>query len=111
MSKFAEYATSTAFSVSLSKNQVDMLCALHQGYFACEQSHFITTSAALQRRGLVKKVRKRPAREHTGKEVIGWKDKLTPAGAIMCDLLKEAGLYVEYKPDGMIEGWGVKKSS
>ena len=95
MSRFTEYATSTALSVSVSKSQVDMLCAFAQGFSITDASHFITTFAALERKGFAHK------------KIVGNRDKeyptytyaLTKAGEIMVELIKEAELFIEYKMD------------
>ena len=78
MSKFAEYATGSAFRIDLSKNMVRALSSLDWGdSLFCEK--FMTLSA-LQCRGLVEL-----------KQGEGW--YLTEAGERVVELIKLAGVY------------------
>lgn len=82
MSRFADYATSAAFHLSLSRPQVRMLCQLHQ----CGRSHLLLgTFRALEDKGLVERV-KGPACTRV---------QLTEAGRAVVPLLKLAGVYIE----------------
>lgn len=107
-----EHVTSTAFSLTLSKRQIDLLVALHHfkgDYHQLIQweyqgnsigndvyqfrrklfSHTVPTGWSLMRRGLI------------NKEDKSW--KLTKAGHIVTALLKEAGIYQDRLQDmGMV---------
>jgi hypothetical protein len=82
MSAFKEYATGTAFAISLSKPQIECLCQIHQ---TGGSWRLLTTSYALQRKGLV-------IREFDG----SWHMRLTDAGEALMPLLKLAGLWVDF---------------
>lgn len=81
---FKEYATGAAFSISLSKPQIECLCQIEQrgGSWA-----YLMTSHALQRKGLI-------VREFDGVKER-WSMALTEAGAALIPLLKLAGLWVD----------------
>lgn len=75
---FKDYATSTAFSINLSKRMVEVLLELDTERKAWHlYSHFLTTAPALVRRGLV---------AHTGRDWV-----LTEAGEKVIPLLRLAG--------------------
>lgn len=89
---FKDYATGTAFAISLSKPQIDCLCQIEQrgGSWL-----LLTTSHALQRKGLiVREFEFDPGGNAKGK----WRMRLTEAGAAVIPLLKLAGLWTEYEP-------------
>lgn len=83
---FAEYSTSTAFSVQLSKNQCNALLRVAENSFALVTT--VGTLKTLEARGLVYW-----ATDETGRP-NGFKG-LTKAGELMVELLREAGLTVE----------------
>ena len=91
MSAFKEYATGTAFAMSLSKPQIECLCQIEQ----TEGSWLLlTTSYALQRKGLIE-------REFDG-DAHKWRMRLTAAGVALMPLLKLAGLWVDFSvPDSV----------
>jgi hypothetical protein len=112
MSRFSEYVTSTAFSMSLSQSMVQALCGLYAAENAPErarcrymgwalaESHAVMTLRALSRRGLLN-------RKEEG-EVVS----LSDAGRAIVPLLKLAGLYhvpeldapaAETIPDTLVE--------
>ncbi|WP_131823229.1 hypothetical protein [Mycobacteroides chelonae] len=83
-----EHVTSIGFALTLSKAQIELLVVLHhfKGYNgACRAgyrpSHFVSTIRSLERRGLTENTY--PA------------GNLTKAGALVCEILREAGLYDE----------------
>lgn len=102
MSKFSDYVTSTAFSLSLSRRQIEALCAIdHYGYTWCS----FMTFASLETKGLVERkfpqkidnefsseVRKAPDCAYYSQAEIS----LTEAGKAVIPLLKLAGLYIQY---------------
>lgn len=89
MSRFAEYVTSTAFHLTLSRRQIEMLSQLDQisGTWG-----YISTSSALIDKGLCERV-------EVESQVPGNPPyttlRLTEAGRAVIPLLKLAGLYVE----------------
>lgn len=87
---FKDYATGAAFSISLSKPQIECLCQIEQ---TGSSWLLLTTSYALQRKGLIE-------RHFNGDEGRGkrWTMQLTDAGRALLPLLKLAGLWVEYPP-------------
>jgi hypothetical protein len=92
MNAFKEYVTGTAFALSLSKPQIECLCQIEQTGGSWS---LLTTSYALQRKGLV-------MREFDGannKMCI----KLTDAGKALMPLLKLAGLWMDFSvPDAVV---------
>lgn len=82
MSAFKEYATGTAFAIALSKPQIECMCQIQQ---TGGSWRLLTTSYALQRKGLV-------IREFDG----SWHMRLTDAGEALMPLLKLAGLWVDF---------------
>lgn len=96
MSNFAEYATSSALRVSLSRPQIETLCALHQGLVDTEQRSFMATRGALQRKGFIEIVPFCSIEKFAGAESIWFTAHITEAGKLMVELIKLAGLYVDY---------------
>ena len=101
--EFRRAVTSTAFSVSLSKAQVDLLCAFAQGFDSTDHHSVIMTANALARKGMI------AARPFCSVEpgytrgaccVISYERYITTAGELMIGLLKEAGLFVKYRLQG-----------
>lgn len=92
--KFKDYVTSTAFSLTLSKQMIECLSQLDaQGSTWTKW----TTFAALQNRGLVK--RDRDANQDLPESIrneLSPVCMLTDAGRAVIPLLKLAGLYVYY---------------
>jgi microsomal dipeptidase-like Zn-dependent dipeptidase len=83
---FAEYATSTAFLVQLSKNQCNALLRVSAVTF--DTLVQVSTLQSLEARGLVFW-----KRDHLGRAIdFGG---LTRAGELMVELLKEAGMTIE----------------
>lgn len=88
MSRFSEYVTSGAFSLSLSRRQVEMISHIDQlGY----SWGYLSTCSALIEKGMVERI------DAEGDETQLYMRKvvLTEAGRAMVPLLKLAGLYVE----------------
>lgn len=79
MSRFADYATSTAFHLTLSKPQIRCMCQIDQTG-SCYL--LLGTFRALEDKGLVERVK-------------GGGLALTEAGKAVMPLLRLAGLYVE----------------
>lgn len=96
--QFADYATSVAFHVSLSRKQIIYMCNLHE----CGRgvvNTFIMTGEALEKKGLIQEIM------YPGKD---WRvHVLTEAGLHLIKLFKLAGLY---KTDyGWVDGkWNDK---
>lgn len=89
MSAFAEYATSTAFSVTLSKPQVHMLNMLRKQYHGyCYPGWAHSTIGALLRKGLIER-RDAPPNDCSPAYY------LTDAGRCVHDLCGYAGLLQE----------------
>jgi hypothetical protein len=86
---FRDYVTSTAFALTISRRQIEMLSQLHQ--FG-DSWMLITTFDALARKGLVERVQ-----EKNGDQ-FSTTARLTEAGRLVIPLLKHAGLLVEYPP-------------
>ncbi len=89
-SDFANYTTSTAFNLQLSKVMVKYLVLMTRG----EQvmlSTFLTTEQSLRRRGLVKRVPFDADYLKDGHDMS--KPVLTDEGKLVVELLKYAGLY------------------
>lgn len=86
---FRDYVTSTAFALTISRRQIEMLSQLHQ--FG-DTWMLITTFDALARKGLVERVQ-----EKNGDQ-FSTTARLTEAGRLVVPLLKHAGLLVEYPP-------------
>jgi hypothetical protein len=88
MSAFKDYATGTAFALSLSKPQIDCLCQIEQrgGSWA-----LLMTSYALQRKGLIER-----QFVGDGHDSSTWTMSLTEAGVALMPLLKLAGLWTDY---------------
>jgi len=95
-----DHVTSIAFNLTLSKRQLNLLVAMHHfkgypspGFRKFSEGnwrytyfpHFISTRRALADRGLV--------RNEEGDEPPGI--YMTKAGELVCELLKEAGIYAE----------------
>lgn len=87
---FKDYATGTAFSISLSKPQIDCLCQIEQRGGSWQ---LLTTSYALQRKGLIERKFDSDAPHRRQ-----WSMRLTEAGKAVVPLIKLAGLWVEYEP-------------
>lgn len=83
--QFADYATSVAFHIALSRKQIIFMCNLYDSGRGVVNT-FITTGDALERKGLVKRLTY-PARKDWGVYV------LTEAGLHLIKLFKLAGLY------------------
>jgi len=82
--KFADYVTSGAFHLALSRNQIAELAMLADGPAA-----FVQRAEALERRGLIEAV---PARAETGFDSGRIEYRLTAAGLLTVQLLYAAGL-------------------
>lgn len=78
---FREYVTQTQFSLTLTKRMVDMICVLDEGIECHGYSYFLTTVSALIMRGLA---------EYDCDEKG---HKLTVAGKLVAELLREAELF------------------
>jgi hypothetical protein len=90
---FRGYATETAFAVSVSRAQVSLMAALEaeqwQGWSnAGGAGNLYTTFQALKRRGLAEY---NDAKRDDG-DWKGWRYRLTPAGQMVLDLAKMAGV-------------------
>lgn len=86
---FRDYVTSTAFALTISRRQIEMLSQLHQ--FG-DTWMLLTTFDALARKGLVERVRENAS------DKFSTTARLTEAGRLVVPLLKHAGLLVEYAP-------------
>lgn len=96
--KFKNYVTSTAFSLSLSRNMIDNLCLLDQQDFGYVSS---ATYNSLYNRGLIEQCQNAHSDlPETLVNTLSPLAKLTEAGKALIPLLKLAGLYVEY-PKGV----------
>lgn len=87
-SAFREYVTSTAFALTISHRQIEMICQLHK------YGHswlLLNTFGALARKGLVERI-------DDGKDTFAATVRLTEAGHAVIPLLKLAGLFIEF-PD------------
>lgn len=84
---FRDYVTSTAFSLSLTKPQVEMMVVAHitGDRTGCYVRNFVTTVDALVRRGLLEN-REGSSVKH---------GHLSPAGEAVIEVLKVAGIYQE----------------
>lgn len=87
MSLFRDYVTSTAFALTISHRQIEMICQIHKYGSAWL---LLSTYGALNRKGLVERV---GADDQFSATV-----RLTEAGHAVIPLLKLAGLFIEY-PD------------
>lgn len=81
--RFSEYATSGAFTLSLTRNQVSSLGMLDTGM----PGYFGHQGAALERKGLAEAV---PAPTPSNPEAVEW--RATHAGLLTAALCREAGL-------------------
>lgn len=112
-----EHVTSIAFSISLSKNQIETLVMLHRfenknhffdRFGRHSNNSYITTSGALIRRGLMRDhhpdVPYVPC-ELCDKEFC-FDHKLTRAGVLVARLLMEAGIYQE-----VLDRYGIEPRS
>jgi hypothetical protein len=87
MSAFRDYVTSSAFHLSISRRQVDMLSQLDQ--FGASYGN-IATCGALIGKGLVERIQD---------DASGFpRVRLTEAGKAVIPLLKLCGLYQEFPP-------------
>jgi len=91
-----EYVTRVGFSISLSKAQIEHLVFMHvtreaKVRWLTASSSMISTSAALQRRGLIEH------RDDSASAPRGW--YLSKAGELVVGLLKESGIYEDIKGD------------
>ncbi|WP_287804127.1 hypothetical protein [Diaphorobacter sp.] len=94
MSKFRDYVTSTAFALTISHRQIECLCQLdHYG----SSWMFLTTFAALERKGLAERVATPPS-ANPNHDKWGSVVQLTEAGRAVIPLLKLAGVAVEFPP-------------
>ena len=94
MSIFQDYVTSTAFSLTLSKNQIACLCAVEQ--LRGPWGGTTGSSRSILHKGLISH-RSEPDPRHPDNphaEIQIW--ELTAAGKALIPLIKLAGLYVEY---------------
>jgi hypothetical protein len=83
MNLFREYVTSTAFALTISHRQIEMICHIHKyGHSYL----LLTTFSALNRKGLVERV--------SNGDEFGVTVGLTEAGKAVIPLLKLAGLYI-----------------
>lgn len=99
---FAGYTQSVAFSMTLSRNMIEVLCAIRDGYpndytgdsklSRSASGRFVGVGHSLMRRGLVYHIPWNgpltPELQRSGN--YGW--KLSEAGAKTCELLVVAGL-------------------
>lgn len=93
-SKFQNYVTSTAFSLSLSRAMINNLCLLDQQDFGYVSSG---TYNSLYNRGLIERCEN--AHSDLPENLVNTLSplaKLTEAGKALIPLLKLSGLYVEY---------------
>jgi len=101
--EFRRAVTSTAFSLSLSKAQVELLCAYSQGFHSTEMHSEFTTSNALARKGLIASrpfCAIFPGAIRGAVATVRFERYITQAGKLMIELLKEAGLYIPYRLQG-----------
>ena len=101
--EFRRAVTSTAFSISLSKAQVELLCAFHQGFTSTDHHSILVTSSALARKGLIAArpfCACFPGAIRGAVASLHYERYITEAGNLMIGLLKEAGLYVPYRLQG-----------
>lgn len=94
-SLFSSYVTSTAFSLSLSRPQVRMLCDLD--YWGPRIFAHLNTASALVGKGLVERI---PPAEvdllpESERVWAAQQFRLTEAGRAVIPLLKLAGMYLE----------------
>lgn len=98
--EFRRAVTSTAFNISLSKAQVEILCAFAQGFELTEHSTFITTINALTRKGMVASrpyCAIFPGAIRGAVTSLHYERYVTDAGELMVKLISEAGLYVKFR--------------
>lgn len=101
--EFRRTVTSTAFSLSLSKAQVELLCAFSQGFDSTDHSTVITTANALARKGMVASrayCSIEPGFTRGAVAPIRYERYVTHAGELTIELIKEAGLYVKFRRQG-----------
>ena len=82
--KFADYVTSGAFNLSLSRNQISELSML-----ADAPQTYVARAEALERRGLIEAV---PQRKETDFDGDHLEYRLTASGVLVVQLLHSAGL-------------------
>ncbi len=105
-SDFQQYATRTAFNITLTKVQIRCLCSLHQGFVCTEDvRNWFATEGSLKNKGLIEQVPIETESFPYKTKVVTLERRLTRAGRIMILMLKESGLYVEYE-EAEVEGWG-----
>ena len=95
--------TSTAFSLSLSKAQVELLCAYSQGFHSTEMHSEFMTSNALARKGLIASrpfCAVFPGAIRGAASALSFERYITTAGKLTVELIKEAGLFVPYRLQG-----------
>ena len=85
--KFAEYATSVAFSVWLTKNQCQILLRVRRSEGLDHYLFHVHQARRLVERGLISYTPK--------KQGLKLLYALTPAGLLLCQLLDEAGITLE----------------
>lgn len=100
--KFTAYTTGMAFNVSLSHDQADLLNYIAAGKTTGWRSRqgrstFIPTFKSLERRGLAEH---NPAARIVGMQTPGvrlkWVYRLTPAGDLVLEMLKLAGVVSDH---------------
>ena len=101
--EFRRAVTSTAFSISLSKAQVEMLCAYQQGFSSTDHHSSFMSANALARKGMVATrpyCSIEPGYIRGAMALVRHERYVTKAGELMVELLKEAGLFVNYRLQG-----------
>ena len=111
-----DHVTSIGFAISLSKNQIDTLVALHhsggfnkfhRAYRDRISSNYCATAGALIRRGLMRD--HGPGVPHVACELCDAQfcdHRLTRAGVMVAQLLDEAGIYQE-----VLDRYGIDRST
>ena len=94
MSVFSEYVTSTAFNITLSRNQISCLCAV--GQMRGPWGGTVGSSRALIHKGLITHRSEQNPQYPNRPEIQIQIWELTEAGKAMIPLLKLAGLWIEY---------------
>jgi len=98
--QFNKAVTATAFNLALSRTQIEMLCAYDQGFDLTEHRTSISTSNAIARKGLTAARPYCVIKEgyiRSAAAPIRYERYITTAGKLVIELIKEAGLYVEFK--------------
>lgn len=98
--QFVDYATGTAFSISLSSAQIRMLYWIKSGdeHVYCH-GHAMTTLASLARRGLIFRTNDKPQRPSHGIHYDS-NYQLTKPGELILELCDVCGLPTQAERDG-----------